>query len=81
MTSKQSPETSGYLSDDRELQLRHRAPVPCRVCRHLVAKDSFVLNHPLLYCAVPGEGEQAEIVGRILMRLAEGGRCDEMNGF
>jgi hypothetical protein len=42
---------------------------------------SFVLDQPLLYCDILGDGRHAEVVGRILMRLAEDGRCEEASSF
>lgn len=73
MTTDKAP-TGVYLSDDAETRMRLASPPPCRECRHLLIRRSFILDHDLKLCEAAGDNE---ILGRILLRLAESGRCDE----
>jgi len=67
-----------FLSDDKEARIRANAPVPCRVCKKLLVKQSPILDAVVTGCEIGGEAPLAEIVGKLAMRLAESGRCDFM---
>ncbi|MCK7497881.1 MAG: hypothetical protein MZW92_49400 [Comamonadaceae bacterium] len=41
---------SHYLADDVEARLRMSAPLPCRLCDHLLVKVSAVLDRPVCGC-------------------------------
>lgn len=67
-----------YLSDDTEGRLRRELGEPCRSCRHLFVRFSPILDNPIRGCKAAGDNE---ILGRVLVRLAESGRCDETLPF
>ena len=67
-----------YLSDDVEGQLREAQGEPCRSCRYFVIRHSAFVDGVIRGCdAAAGN----EVLGRMLMRLAESGRCDEAQPF
>ena len=68
------PQTGAYLSDDAETRMRLAAAPLCRWCSHLNIRGSFILDDTIKLCEAAGENE---VLGRILLRLAESGRCDE----
>ena len=67
-----------YLSDDTEGRLRRELGEPCRSCRHLFVRFSPILDNPIRGCKAAGDNE---VLGRVLVRLAESGRCDEAMPF
>ena len=71
-------QTGAYLSDDAETRMRLAMPHPCRACRHLIIRRSLILDDVLKSCEAAGENE---VLGRVLLRLAESGRCDEADPF
>lgn len=71
-------QTGAYLSDDAETRMRLAMPHPCRACRHLIIRRSLILDDVLKSCEAVGENE---VLGRVLLRLAESGRCDEADPF
>ena len=71
-------QTGAYLSDDAETRMRLAMPRPCRACKHLIIRHSFILDGVLKSCEATGENE---VLARVLLRLAESGRCDEADPF
>ncbi|MDK9702467.1 MAG: hypothetical protein OEL20_04955 [Sulfuritalea sp.] len=71
----------GYLADDDSTRLRGRAPVVCRLCRHLHVKRSLVVDKIIVACGRPYEEPNADILGYLLLRLANNGRCGLFDGF
>lgn len=67
-----------YLSDDTEGRLRRELGEPCRSCQHLFVRFSPILDKPIRGCEASGDNE---VLGRVLVRLAESGRCDEALPF
>lgn len=63
--------SESYLSDDVERALRVQAPGLCRGCRLLVAKHSIVDRRPMITCGRPVSGENADILARTLLDLAD----------
>lgn len=63
-----------YISDDAESRLREKHGEPCKSCGHFVVRQSPILESVLHFCNAAGENE---VLGRVLLRLAESGRCDE----
>lgn len=72
------PTSDFYLSDDADARLRLELGEPCRSCQHLVVRLSPILDKPIRGCEAAGDNE---VLGRILVRLAESGRCDEVIPF
>lgn len=78
-------EAEGYLAEDRDTELRWRAPVACRLCTHLLARESWVLDGAVITRGLPQPGLNAEILGTLL--LTEAGRheacpfCSPMKGL
>jgi hypothetical protein len=74
--------TGGYLADDAEMKLRGMAPVTCRLCRHLLAKHSVVLEQPLFGCNRPLDAHNSEILAQLLMdRAKDAGQCSFFSGL
>lgn len=71
-------QTGAYLSEDAATRMRLSMPHPCRACRHLIIRRSLILDDVLQSCEAAGENE---VLGRVLLRLAESGRCDEADPF
>jgi hypothetical protein len=58
------------------MQLRQLAPAQCRGCRHLMTKDSSILNRVLMDCgAVDQAAANGAVLASVLVRLAESGPC------
>lgn len=68
----------GYLSEDRNAQLRREAAPPCRDCRHYLVKDSFALGTITKACeAVDLAAKNGHILSGIMLRLALTSPCPE----
>lgn len=51
---------------------------PCASCRKLLVRQSLVLDRIVKACAAAGDNE---VLGRVLIRLAASGHCDEAEPF
>lgn len=68
--------SDGYLSDDMESRLIATAPIPCRICFHLYVKISIITDKPIVQCGLPEDAPNADILAKLLYRLAKSGECD-----
>lgn len=71
-----------YLSDDLETRIRSKAPECCQQCIHLLARRSvFTTEGEVLECVRAGDNQTAFVLGKLLIRFAESGRCDLREQF
>lgn len=75
--------SDGYLSDDREAQLRRAAPEPCRDCRRYTVRESWVLEGVQEGCgAVNEEAPNGNVVAALMLRMAKlEGACPSKEPF
>ena len=70
--------SGAYLSDDTEGRLRRLMGEPCQHCAHLVVRESLFTEGVVRDCRA---AQGNEVLARMLLRLAESGRCDEAQPF
>ena len=76
--STQSVMSGMYLSEDTEAALRAEQGEPCRSCKRFVVTHSTIVDDVLRSCSAAGDND---VLGRVLLRLAESGRCTEAEPF
>ena len=76
--STQSVMSGMYLSEDTEAALRAAQGEPCRSCQRFVVTQSTIVDDVLRSCSAAGDND---VLGRVLLRLAESGRCTEVEPF
>lgn len=76
--STQSVMSGMYLSEDTEAALRAAQGEPCRSCQRFVVTQSAIVDDVLRSCSAAGNND---VLGRVLLRLAESGRCTEAEPF
>lgn len=75
--------SDGYLSDDREMQLRLAAPAPCRDCRRYTVRESWVVEGIQEGCSVVNEDvPNGNVVATLMLRIAKlEGACPSKEPF